>query len=275
MTGERAEQESDVLELYHNDMSVCAQKVRVALAEKGIAYTAHALNIRAGETHTPAYRALNPKGVVPTLVVDGVPIVESTIICEYLDDTYPDIPLRPADAMGRAAMRQWTIRPDAGMHKAFGLLSFAVAFRHQDSSKQMESRSKQNGNGKPSEAIKDLMSVIEHGLDSPAMAMQIGVIAKVVADMAARLDDHDWLAGNSFSLADIAMLPYVCRLRDLNQSWLWAEGSAAASIGTWLDRCYARPGYAGIADFLDAKYIAVMETSGRDAEAKLRMMMAE
>ena len=275
MTGERAEQESDVLELYHNDMSVCAQKVRVALAEKGIAYIAHALNIRAGETHTPAYRALNPKGVVPTLVVDGVPIVESTIICEYLDDTYPDIPLRPADAMGRAAMRQWTIRPDAGMHKAFGLLSFAVAFRHQDSSKQMESRSKQNGNGKPSEAIKDLMSVIEHGLDSPAMAMQIGVIAKVVADMAARLDDHDWLAGNSFSLADIAMLPYVCRLRDLNQSWLWAEGSAAASIGTWLDRCYARPGYAGIADFLDAKYIAVMETSGRDAEAKLRVMMAE
>ena len=263
-----------MLELYHNDMSVCAQKVRVALAEKGIAYTAHALNIRAGETHTPAYRALNPKGVVPTLVVDGVPIVESTIICEYLDDAYPDVPLRPADAMGRAAMRQWTIRPDAGMHKAFGLLSFAVAFRHQDSSKQMESRSKQNGNGKPSEAIKDLMSVIEHGLDSPAMAMQIGVIAKVVADMAARLDDHDWLAGNSFSLADIAMLPYVCRLRDLNQSWLWAEGSAAASIETWLDRCYARRGYAGIADFLDAKYIAVMETSGRDAETKLRMMMA-
>ena len=274
MTGEQIKQESNVLELYHNDMSVCAQKVRVALAEKGIAYTAHALNIRAGETHTPAYRALNPKGVVPTLVVDGVPIVESTIICEYLDDTYPDIPLRPADAMGRAAMRQWTIRPDAGMHKAFGLLSFAVAFRHQDSSKQMESRSKQSGNSKPSEAIKDLMSVIEHGLDSPAMGMQIGVIAKVVADMVARLDDHDWLAGDSFSLADIAMLPYVCRLRDLNQCWLWAEGSAAASIGTWLDRCYARPGYAGIADFLDAKYIAVMESSGRDAEAKLRVMMA-
>jgi len=195
-----------MLELYHNDMSVCAQKVRVALAEKGISYTAHALDIRAGETHTPEYRALNPKGVVPTLVVDGAPIVESTIICEYLDDAYPDTPLRPAGAAERAAMRQWTIRPDAGMHKAFGLLSFAVAFRHQDSSKQMENRAKQNGGRKPSEAVLHLIDVIEHGLDSVHMPMQIGVVQQVVADMAKRLADHDWLAGDAFSLADIAML---------------------------------------------------------------------
>ena len=261
------------LELYHNAMSVCAQKVRVALAEKGIAYNGHALDIRAGETHTPEYRALNPKGVVPTLVVDGVPIVESTIICEYLDDAFPDVPLRPADPVGRAAMRQWTIRPDAGMHKAFGLLSFAVAFRHQDSSKQMESRAKQSGGKPPSEAVKDLINVIEHGLESPAMVPQIGVVGQVLADMAARLADHDWLAGDAFSLADIAMLPYVCRLRDLGQSWLWAEGSRYAPVKAWLDRCYAKPGYAGIADFLDPKYLELMEKAGRDAEPKLRAMM--
>ena len=263
-----------MLELYHNNMSVCAQKVRVALSEKGITYTAHALDIRAGETHTPEYRALNPKGVVPTLVVDGHPIVESAIICEYLDDAYPDFPLRPADPVERAAMRQWTIRPDAGMHKAFGLLSFAVAFRHQDSSKQMGNRAQQNGDRKPSDAILHLMDVIKHGLDSPHMESQLGVVRQLLFDMAARLTDHNWLAGDGFSLADIAMLPYVCRLRDLNQRWLWEEGNAYANVGTWLDRCYARTGYAGIADFLDPKYLAVMEKSGRDAEPKLRTMMA-
>ena len=262
-----------MLELYHNNMSVCAQKVRVALAEKGIAYTAHALDIRAGETHTPAYRALNPKGVVPTLVVDGAPIVESTIICEYLDDAFPDVPLRPADAVGRAAMRQWTIRPDAGMHKAFGLLSFAVAFRHQDSSKQMENRAKQNGGKPPSEAVKDLMNVIANGLESPAMAPQIGVVRQVLADMHQRLDGHDWLAGDAFSLADIAMLPYVCRLRDLAQHWLWADDGPYPRVAQWLDRCYARPGYAGIADFLDPKYLGLMQASGSDAEPQLRAMM--
>lgn len=263
-----------MLELYHNAMSVCAQKVRVALAEKRVAYTGHALDIRAGETHTPEYRALNPKGVVPTLVVDGAPIVESAIICEYLDDAFADVPLRPADAFGRAAVRQWTIRPDAGMHKAFGLLSFAVAFRHQDSSRQMESRAKQNEGRPPSEAVRHLMDVIEHGLDSPHILPQLGVIRQVLADMAARLADHEWLASDTFSLADIAMLPYICRLNDLGQAWLWAGGSPYAGVGDWLDHCQQRPGYAGIADFLDQKYLAVMQRSGRDAEPQLRAMMA-
>lgn len=256
-----------MIELYHNGMSVCAQKVRVALAEKGIPYTGHALDIRAGECRTAAYLALNPNGVVPTLVVDGKPIIESTIICEYIDDAYPGVPLRPADPIARAAMRWWTIKPDAGMHKAFGLLSFAIAFRHQDSSRQMANR-------KPSEAVLDLMSVIEHGLDSPEIALRIGVVQKLLADMAARLDEHDWLVGDAFSLADIAMLPYVCRLRDLNQAWLWSEDYPYAAVGAWLDRCYAKPGYAGIADFLDKKYLAVMQSSGREAEPRIREMIA-
>lgn len=256
-----------MLELYHNNMAICAQKVRLVLAEKQIPYVAHPIDIRAGEARTPAYLALNPKAVVPTLVVDGAPIVESAIICEYLDDAYPNTPLRPADALGRAALRQWTIRPDAGMHKAFGLLSFAVAFRHQNTTQQMANR-------KPTEAILDLMSVIEHGLDSPEIALRIGVIQQMLADMDARLRDHDWLVGDAFSLADIAMLPYICRLRDLGQTWLWTGGTAYAAVGPWLDRCYAQLGYAGISDFLDPKYLAVMESSGRDAEAQLRTMMA-
>ena len=239
----------------------------MVLAEKGIAYTGHALDIRGGETRTSAYLALNPNGVVPTLVVGGAPIVESTIICEYLDDAYPDVPLRPADPVARAAMRLWTIKPDAGMHKAFGLLSFAVAFRHQNTTTQFANR-------KPSEAVNDLISVIEQGLNSPAIGLRIGVVQKLLADMAARLDGHDWLVGDAFSLADIAMLPYVCRLRDLDQAWLWAEGSPYASVGVWLARCYATRGYAGIADFLDARYLGVMKAKGREAEPRLREMLA-
>ena len=255
-----------MLELYHNAMSVCAQKVRVVLAEKGIAYTEHPLDIRAGDCRTPQYLALNPNGVVPTLVVDGLPIIESTIICEYLDDAFPEVPLRPTDPAARAAMRLWTIKPDAGMHKAFGLLSFAVAFRHQNSTTQFANR-------KPSEAMLDLMSVIEHGLDSPEIMLRIGTVQKLLADMSARLREHDWLVGDAFSLADIAMLPYVCRLRDLGQSWLWTKDSAYAPVGDWLGRCYAKPGYAGIADFLDPKYLGLMGSTGRDAEPKLREMM--
>ena len=55
-----------MIELYHNDMSVCAQKVRLVLAEKKLEWTGHHLNLRAGDQHRPDYLKLNPKGVVPT-----------------------------------------------------------------------------------------------------------------------------------------------------------------------------------------------------------------
>ena len=76
------------LRLYHNDMSVCAQKVRFALAEKKLAWEGHHLNLRAGDQQEPEYLKLNPNAVVPTLVDDGNIMVESTVICEYLDDAY-------------------------------------------------------------------------------------------------------------------------------------------------------------------------------------------
>ena len=59
-----------MLELFHNDMSTCSQKVRMALAEKGLEWTSHHLNLRAADQQKPDYLALNPNGVVPT-ITDG------------------------------------------------------------------------------------------------------------------------------------------------------------------------------------------------------------
>ena len=68
-----------MLELYHNINSVCAQKVRIALNEKGQEVKEHILTLR-GDQNELAYLQLNPNGVVPTLVHDGQPIVESSLI---------------------------------------------------------------------------------------------------------------------------------------------------------------------------------------------------
>ncbi|MCG8443862.1 MAG: glutathione S-transferase N-terminal domain-containing protein, partial [Caulobacterales bacterium] len=74
-----------MLELYHHGSSVCAAKVRFALAEKGLEWTGHYIDILKGEQHDEAFRRLNPKTVVPVLVDDGEVITESTVICEYID----------------------------------------------------------------------------------------------------------------------------------------------------------------------------------------------
>lgn len=256
-----------MLELYHNDMSVCAQKVRVVIAQKQLDCLLHPLNIRAGDTHTPAYRAINPKRVVPTLVADGVPIVESTVICEYLDDAYPEIPLRPLDPVERAVMRNWTLRPDAGLHRACAILSFALAFRHQNTSHQMNIRAQ-------TAATAQLRNVIEQGLESEHLVPQLAVWQDLMDDMARRLEHNQWLAGDTVSLADIAILPYICRLRDMQQSWLWTEMPGRLPIAAWLELCEALTGYSGIAQHLDPKYVALMQHHGTEGTDTLRRLFA-
>ena len=75
-----------MLTLHHNDMSVCAAKARTALLEKGLECTFIQLDLRAGDAQKPDYLRLNPNEVVPTLVHDDRVIIESTVICEFIDD---------------------------------------------------------------------------------------------------------------------------------------------------------------------------------------------
>lgn len=252
------------MELYHNNMSVCAQKVRVVLAEKGIKPLEHHLDLRAGESHTPEYVKLNPKGVVPTLIDNGEPIVESSIICEYLDEVAPTPPLRPADPVRRAKMREWTMVPDTGLHKACATVTFTIAFRHQEQSRQLAAL--------PPEERKRRMERNRLGLDAPGAADELRFYHKVIANMARQLDRTPWLAGDDFSLADVAVLPYVVRLEHLALSWTWSGERAA--VGDWLRRCKARKGFAGIANYVSPKYLELMERTGIEAKPKVEAILA-
>ena len=94
--------------LYDFGNSVCCQKVRITLVEKGLTWEARRVDLFKTEQYDPEYLKLNPKGVVPTLVHDGTPIIESTLICEYIDDTFPDPPLIPKEPAERTRMRLWS-----------------------------------------------------------------------------------------------------------------------------------------------------------------------
>ena len=96
-----------MLELYHAGLTACSKKVRLCLKEKGLDYVSHYMELGKFAQHNPEYVKLNPNGLVPTLVHDGVPIIESTVINEYLDDVFPEVPLRPKDPVERARARVW------------------------------------------------------------------------------------------------------------------------------------------------------------------------
>jgi len=79
------------LELYHGLASTCSKKVRLCLYEKDLRFTSHLLDLQKFEQHRPEYLALNPKGVVPTLVHDGKAVTESSQIIVYLDEHFPEV----------------------------------------------------------------------------------------------------------------------------------------------------------------------------------------
>ena len=102
-----------MLTLYHGVTSTCSKRVRMALAEKGVEWDSVHLDLSRRDNLEPEYLKINPNGVVPTLITEnGTVIIESTVILEYLDDAYPDIPLKPDDPIARARMRLWTKKLD-------------------------------------------------------------------------------------------------------------------------------------------------------------------
>src|SRR5438128_1939850 len=117
-----------MLELYNNINSVCAQKVRIALKEKGLEAKEHLLTLR-GDQFDSAYIKLNPGAVVPTLVHDGRPIVESALILYYLDDAFPEPPLMPKEPHARHRVRLYNKLIDEYMHFSCMIMTFATAFR--------------------------------------------------------------------------------------------------------------------------------------------------
>jgi maleylacetoacetate isomerase/maleylpyruvate isomerase len=80
-------------------------RVRIGLALKGLDYVSAPVNLVASAQHDPAYRALNPQGLLPALEADGTVLTQSLAILEWLEETWPDPPLLPADRGDRAVVR--------------------------------------------------------------------------------------------------------------------------------------------------------------------------
>jgi glutathione S-transferase len=255
-----------MLTLYHNDMSVCAQKVRLALAEKGLAYEARHLNLRAGDQQEPAYLKLNPKGVVPTLVDDATVVTESIVINEYLDDAYPAPQLKPADAAGRARMRWWTKHIDDGIFAATGTVSMSIAFHHQYSPAVVEELSRQRG-----PAYRHRFTQLQKGVDNPAFPDAIKRLYKMVADMNAALEAGPWLTGQQFTLADIAHAPYVTRLDHLK---FFGLVDRYPRVADWYRRLCSRPSYqSALAAYFNPKYLPLMTEKCDAAWPRVKAML--
>jgi glutathione S-transferase len=250
------------LTLFHNGLSSCSQKVRLALAEKQLAFASRDVNLVAGEQHAPDYVKLNPNHVVPTLVHDGRVLIESSLINEYLDEAFPDRPLRPADPAGRHAMRLWVKRIDEKVHPAAAVITYAIGARTASIQQPPEVR-EANLAGIPDPARRAARrSVLEHGVKAPEFAGALRSFLDLLDDMQGSLRTGGWLSGDRFGLADAAALPYVLRLEHMAMTPLLSE-SARPRVADWLARVKARPSFAvAITAWAPAPILQLFRTQG-------------
>ena len=251
-----------MLALYHNDMSLCAQKVRVGLAEKKLDWESRHLVLRAAEHQQPWYLELNRRAVVPTLIDGEKVIPELNVILEYLDEAYPDPALAPLDAYGRARMRLWTKQLDEDVHDASAaILSFGIAFRHQylERGELGKTMLEQIPNVFKRERRRD---VVEKGPQSRHFVIAVERMVLLLDEMEEALSAHQWLAGDDYSLADVAFTPYLARLEHLNILGMIGERHRVAD---WYRRCKARPSFHdAIVKWENADYLGLMQRRGTE-----------
>jgi glutathione S-transferase len=214
-----------MLVLYDFGNSVCCQKVRITLVEKGLTWEARKVDLFKTEQYDPQYLKLNPKGVVPTLVHDGTPVIESTLICEYLDDTFPDPPLIPKDPADRARMRLWSKFVDEGLFDGATELSFSAMFRERMRNMPPELREKRFANVGDPRRRDRFMSTYEHGVRSPFVLHGVAAYERAFKYLEETLAENGgpWVLGKQPSLADINLMPFAARLDYLGLLHLWTN----------------------------------------------------
>jgi glutathione S-transferase len=225
-----------MLELYHNINSVCAQKVRIALLEKGLAAKEHLLTLR-GDQNEPAYLKLNPNGVIPTLVHDGEVVVESSLILYYLDEAFPEPALMPKSPLGRHQVRLYNKLIDEYLHNACTILTVATAFRPNFLKMPREAWLAEINKAPLKRRAEYKRGVIEHGLDSEFVIDALAQHRKLLSWMAHSLGNGAFLAGDGFSNADAAVIPYILRLELLQLANMW---DAYPAIADWWARMRER-----------------------------------
>lgn len=211
--GMRTDLPASGMHLYHFGTSSCSQKLRIALRMKGAPWTGHVVDLSTHENYGPGFLTLNPRGMVPVLVLDGAVHVESNDILALLEEHFPEPALFPADK--RAEIAALLAEEDA-LHHDLRRLSFRFVHGRSGTTKTPELM-RAYRDGSPSDAKKEAEiafyeRLAETGLDEASCRASAVRFRAAFSRFEARLAAHPFLAGAALSVVDIAWFVYAYRL---------------------------------------------------------------
>ncbi|AUX44436.1 glutathione S-transferase [Sorangium cellulosum] len=200
------------MKLYGHPMSTCTRKVLTVLAEKGHEAEVVVVDLMKGEHKQPEHLARHPFGVIPLLEDGDFRLYESRAIMRYLDAKLPGAPLTPTELRSRALMDQW--------------ISVEQSYFSTPVIKILYQRILLPMRGQEGDE-----SIVESATADIAKALD-------VADKA--LAGQEYLAGSSFSLADVSFMPYLgCLVASKAEALIASRPNVAA----WWKRLSARPSW--------------------------------
>ncbi|MDE0373961.1 MAG: glutathione S-transferase family protein [Rhodospirillales bacterium] len=226
------------LHLYHFRHSNCSMRVRMTLEEKGLEWTSHHVNLHTGENVTPEYFGIHPKGLVPTLVHDGVVIVESTDIIDYLDKNFPDPPLQPEGETGQAdSVARWMrTAADNHIHVKTYMFAHSLGDIMSKSDDELAAYRELQDNEELLQFHEENSS--PEGLSGERVAESTQVLLDCFAEIDRALDGRAWLTGDAFTLADITWIPLHVSLDNAGFPF-----HRYANVARWKDAVHARPSF--------------------------------
>jgi len=228
-----------MLELYHAEPVANSMKPLIALFEKGLEFKSIYVNLLTFEQHEPWFVKINPNGQVPVLVHNGAVITESTVINEYLEDVFPEVPLRPADPVARAHMRIWSKFVDEYFCPALSMIGWHTMVRKIAQSIEKDELAKLLERIPLEEQRKKWAIVAGESFTEEQLADSRRKIGVSIQRLEALLAKSPWIAGPEYSFADVNSYSMVAGVPRLFPDLMNAD-NAGRSL-EWLERMTARP----------------------------------
>lgn len=213
--------------LHYAPGSAHSASVRIALAEKGLEVELHKINLVNYEQHRPPYIAINWHGTVPMLEDQGQMLMETFLVLEYLEDKHPEPPLIGDNPRRRYIARKWGKYVETHIAPHLAITRWAALHGRV-----------------PDEAVAGFANLLtarcalwlqaKQGFSREQLAASTQAMLTAGSRLAADLAGNQWLAGDRFTLADIAVYPHVAQFSALGLP-------VPKVVEDWLARVTARP----------------------------------
>lgn len=234
--------------LFHFAGSSCSQKVRIFLNLKGIPWESHLIDIHGNENFRERYLGINPRGLLPTMVLDGAVHIESNDILVELEKNFPEPKLIPA---GREAEIGELLKHENDLHLDLRTLSFRFAFGRTDGPPKPAAALETYRNGgsgtvrgqvdaNKEKEIKFWEWATAEGFTDEACRASALKFQTAYSELDKTLSDNDYLLGDDLTVVDIAWYIYTSRLAMTGYPFDRLHPNVAA----WRDKIHQRSEFA-------------------------------